>query len=562
MDKLKGTHQSVDGPILRVQDLSIDSIHYGLPKRLVNTVSFDVPAGKTTAIVGESGSGKTLTAMAIMGLLPNDELRTTPKSHVYFRGEDILQTDPSAVCKLHGRQMTMVFQEPGSSLNPVLSIGNQIVQPLRRHLGLSRSQALTRAKELLHEVGIEFPAKRLNSYPHELSGGQQQRVMIAMAISCGPQVVIADEPTSALDVTVQRQILDLFFRLQQKHALTILFITHDLGIVAEMADEVIVFHRGSIQEQGAKARVLGSPEHAYTQALIASRSRLDGCRNGARYVDNAAVSVNAQASAEKSPPLLEVRNLVKNYAGRSWFRNVVPFPAVRNISFSLSRGEILGIVGESGSGKTTVAMAIARLIKVTEGQVLLDGKECLALPAREFRSLRRRIQLVFQNPYASLNPRWTIGRTLASPLELIGLGRETHECRKRAGDTLRMVGLNEGDLDKFPHQFSGGQRQRIAIARAIVGRPDILICDEAVSALDVSVQVQIMDLLRELQRDLGIACLFISHDLNAIRYIADRLLVMRSGEIVEEGTVASIVESPRHSYTAELLAAEPRMGPM
>ncbi len=562
MDKSKGTQQSADGPILRVQDLSIDSIHNGLPNRLVNTVSFDVPAGKTTAIVGESGSGKTLTAMAIMGLLPKDELQITPKSHVYFRGKDILQADPSVVCKLHGRHMTMVFQEPGSSLNPVLSIGNQISQPLRRHLGLTRRQAWTRAEELLHEVGIELPGKRLKSYPHELSGGQQQRVMIAMAISCGPQVVIADEPTSALDVTVQRQILDLFYRLQQSHSLAILIITHDLGIVAEIADKVIVFHRGSVQEQGEKAKVLGSPENAHTQALIASRTRLNCFRNGSRYIDNAAVNVNAQGGAEKSPPLLEVRNLVKSYAGRSWFRNVAPFPAVKNVSFSLDRGEILGVVGESGSGKTTVAMSIARLIKATDGQVLLDGKECLTLPASEFRSLRRRIQLVFQNPYASLNPRWTIGRTLASPMELIGLGRETHECRKRAGETLRMVGLKESDLDKFPHQFSGGQRQRIAIARAIVVRPDILICDEAVSALDVSVQVQIMDLLRELQRNLGIACLFISHDLNAIRYIADRLLVMRSGEVVEEGTVASIVESPCHSYTAELLAAEPRMGPM
>lgn len=563
MDTNLATQQLAEDEMLRVQDLCIEAVRGGcVASAPVKGVSFQVPTKQVTAIVGESGSGKTLTALAIMGLLPEDELRAAANSKIYYRGRDLLQVSSTEMNGLRGKQIAMVLQEPGSSLNPVISIGDQIALPLRHHLGMTRRQAGTRAEELLHEVGIPHPRRSARAYSHEFSGGQQQRVTIAMAIACGPQLIIADEPTSALDVTVQRQILDLFARLQRDHDLTLLFITHDLAIVAEIADRVVVFQHGIVKEQGEKARVLFSPTDAYTRALIASRSRLREANRGQeasasapKYSDTRATT---REQSEDLPALLDVRSLSKSFLTRNGLWKKSSVAAVRNVSFSLRQGETLGIVGESGSGKTTVAMTITRLIEASGGEVLLEGKDILALSAGEFRELRRRIQLVFQNPYASLNPRWPIRKTLTGPMELHRLGRDTADRDERAGRILEMVGMERRALSKFPHQFSGGERQRIAIARALAVQPEILICDEAVSALDVTVQVQVMDLLRDLQRELGIAYLFISHDLTAIRYMTDRLLVMRSGEIVEEGKTASVFEAPSHPYTSELLAAEPR----
>ena len=536
---------------LSVQNLHISTLpSHVRPNSLVEGVSFAVKKGSVAAIVGESGSGKSLTAAAIMGLLPKDELHISPDSQIYFDNMELVHATPVQWQQVRGKRLAMIFQEPESCLNPVLRVGEQIAFPLRTHLGLSHAQALKRAEELLHEVGIADPRQRIRSFPHELSGGQQQRVMIAMAIACDPELLIADEPTSSLDVTLQRQILDLLGKLQQNRALTMLLITHDLGIVAEVADTVIVYHQGVVSEQGNRADVLQSPKQPYTQRLIASGLHLHQTENQQPGQE--------PSSASPGEPLLEVNRLNKSYQTRGRLFKKREFHAVKNVSFSLYRGETLGVVGESGSGKTTLAMSILKLIQAS-GEVRLDGRNILPLASREFHPLRRRMQIVFQNPFASLNPQWSIRKILMSPMRIHKLNGNREEQEEEAGRLLEMVGLSRTALSRFPHQFSGGERQRIAIARALSVRPDILICDEAVSALDMSIQVQIMDLLRSLQQQLGMAYLFVSHDLAAIRYTADRLLVMYRGEVVEEGTISAIYEAPAHPYTARLLAAEPRI---
>ena len=537
--------------LLDVQNLHISTLpSHVRPNSLVEGVSFAVKKGSVAAIVGESGSGKSLTAAAIMGLLPKDELHISPNSQIYFDNMELVHATPVQWQQVRGKKIAMIFQEPESCLNPVLRVGEQIAFPLRTHLRLPHAKALKRAEELLREVGITDPHQRVRSFPHELSGGQQQRVMIAMAIACAPELLIADEPTSSLDVTLQRQILDLLGRLQQNRALTMLLITHDLGIVAEIADTVIVYHQGVAREQGNKADVLQSPKQPYTQRLIASGLYLHQTENRQPGQE--------PSSASPGEKLLEVNGLNKSYPIRERLFKKRTFHAVKNVSFSLYRGETLGVVGESGSGKTTLAMSILRLVQAS-GEVRLDGRNILPLANREFHPLRRRMQIVFQNPFASLNPRWSIGRILTSPMRIHKLNGNREEQKDEASRLLEMVGLSSDTLSRFPHQFSGGERQRIAIARALSVRPDILICDEAVSALDMSIQVQIMDLLRSLQQQLGMAYLFISHDLAAVRYMADHLLVMYRGEVIEEGSISAIYEAPAHPYTASLLAAEPRI---
>ena len=537
--------------LLSVQNLHVNTFSFhARPKNLVRGVSFGVKKGSVAAIVGESGSGKSLTAAAIMGLLPKDELHISPDSQIYFDNMELVHATPVQWQQVRGKRLAMIFQEPESCLNPVLRVGEQIALPLRTHLRLPHAQALKRAEELLHEVGITDPHRCIRSFPHELSGGQQQRMLIAMAIACEPELLIADEPTSSLDVTVQRQILDLLERLQRNRAMTMLLITHDLGIVAGIADTVIVYHQGVVREQGKKADVLQSPKHPYTQQLIAS----------GLYVHQMENRQPGQEPSSASPreKLIEVNGLNKSYPIREGLFKKREFHAVKNVSFSLYREETLGVVGESGSGKTTLAMSILRLVQAS-GEVRLDGRNILPLANRELHPLRRRMQIVFQNPFASLNPRWPIRKILMSPMQIHKLNGNREEQEDEAGRLLELVGLSRTALSRFPHQFSGGERQRIAIARALSVRPDILICDEAVSALDMSIQVQIMDLLRSLQQQLGMAYLFISHDLAAIRYMADRLLVMYRGEVVEESSISAIYEAPEHPYTASLLAAEPRI---
>ncbi len=458
-----------------------------------------------------------------------------------------------------------------SSLNPVFDIGKQVCEPLMKHMGLSRSAALKRAEELLGEVGIPEPKRRLGSYPHEMSGGQQQRVMIAMALACEPRLLIADEPTTALDVTIQRQILELLAKLKSEHQMSVLFISHDLGLVGEIADHVVVMRHGIVREQGPVAQIFANPKDDYTKALLACRPSLEG--NAARLLviddhiaasqaaargDAAQVRAEAKAKDPAAPVVLEVKSLAKSFWLKQGVFSKREFKAVQNVNFQLRRGHTLGVVGESGSGKTTMGLTLLRLHEPTSGEVIFDGKNLLTLTDRERQAMRRRIQIVFQNPYASLNPRFTIGQTLVEPMTIHGIGADLAERENRARSILEKVGLDGRAFGKYPHEFSGGQRQRVAIARCLTLEPEVLVLDEAVSALDVSVQAQVLNLLKDLQDELGLSYVFISHDLAVVRFISDEVLVMKDGVVVEQASAQQILAAPREEYTKRLLAAVPR----
>ena len=557
-------------PLLSVQDLRVtfrmgkaDGVVQHAPAvgRDGRGVSFDIAKNTTLALVGESGSGKSVSAMAITNLLPDNAERT---GRILWQGRDLLQATPAEMRRLRGREIACVFQDPMSSLNPVLSVGRQLAEPLRLHLGLGRREAAERAEALLAEVGLPEPKRRLSAYPHELSGGQQQRVMIAMALACEPKLLIADEPTTALDVTIQRQILELLATLQRRHRMSVLFISHDLGVVGEIADQVVVMRHGLVREAGPVAQIFGSPNDAYTKALLACRPRLEHRPARLAVIDEhvaAAASAPAAPAAAKDPnaPLvLEVRALSKSF----WLPNGLfakrEFKAVQGVSFQLRRGHTIGVVGESGSGKTTMGLTLLRLHEPTSGEVIFDGRDLLRLADTERQALRRRIQIVFQNPYASLNPRFTIGQTLLEPLTIHRIGATRAEREQRARALLAKVGLDDSALGKYPHEFSGGQRQRVAIARCLTLQPEVLVLDEAVSALDVSVQAQVLNLLRDLQDEFGLAYVFISHDLGVVRFIADEVLVMKDGVVVEQASAAQLLAAPRHDYTRRLLDAVPR----
>jgi peptide/nickel transport system ATP-binding protein len=466
-----------------------------------------------------------------------------------------------------------------TSLNPVLSIGEQLIEPLVVHLGLGRRAALARAEALLSEVGIPEPARRLGSYPHELSGGQQQRVMIAMALACEPKLLIADEPTTALDVTIQRQIIELLAGLKARLGLSMLFISHDLGLVGEIADQVVVMRQGTVREAGTVAALFSQPQDPYTRALLACRPRLDRNPRRLTVIDehiNASASTAGEggdsvpsASAEpedtpriakdaSAPVVLEVKALAKSFWLKTGLFSQREFRAVRGVNFSLRRGHTLGVVGESGSGKTTMGLTLLRLHEPTAGEVIFDGRNLLTLPEAERQTMRRRLQIVFQNPYASLNPRFSIGQTLVEPMNIHRIGADVAEREERARALLRKVGLDERAMTKYPHEFSGGQRQRIAIARCLSLEPEVLVLDEAVSALDVSVQAQVLNLLKDLQDELGLAYIFISHDLAVVRFISDEVLVMKDGEVVEQASAEDILLNPQQAYTRRLIGAVPK----
>ena len=536
-------------------------------------VSFEVPEHTTVALVGESGSGKSVTAMAILNLLPDNAER---RGAIRFLGRDLLQATRAELQALRGKDIACVFQDPMTSLNPVLTVGRQLCEPLQRHLGLSAREALTRAEALLAEVGMPEPKRRLSVYPHQLSGGQQQRVMIAMALACEPKLLIADEPTTALDVTIQRQIMELLAGLKATRHMSMLFISHDLGVVGEIADRVVVMREGTVREQGPVADIFERPRDAYTRALLACRPTL--AQRGARLMvidEHLAGGGGAVPSAAggarpkdaEAPVVIEARALTKSFwlrhgvFGRSEFKAVGRSGA--GVSFTLRQGHTLGVVGESGSGKTTMGLTLLHLHEPNGGpaggQVLFDGRNLLALDSRQWMPMRRRIQIVFQNPYASLNPRFAIGQTLVEPMTIHGIGRDAAERDARARALLARVGLDaDAAMVKYPHEFSGGQRQRIAIARCLTLDPEVLVLDEAVSALDVSVQAQVLNLLKDLQDELGLAYVFISHDLAVVRFMADEVLVMQNGDVVEQAGVETILEHPREAYTKRLLAAIPR----
>ncbi|MBI2752786.1 MAG: ABC transporter ATP-binding protein [Betaproteobacteria bacterium] len=549
--------------LVRVRDLTV-SFRLGRERTAaaVRGVSFDIPADRAVALVGESGSGKSVSALSIVRLLPENAI-VAPQSRIEYRGRNLLREPAARLRALRGRDFSIVFQEPMSSLNPVFTIGDQIAEVLQRHLRLARRQAVARTAELLEEVGIPEPRARLGAYPHELSGGQQQRVMIAMAIACQPKLLIADEPTTALDVTVQRQILDLLARLRRSYAMSLLFISHDLALVGEIADEVVVMREGEVRESGPVDRIFTAPQDAYTKALLACRPRLDARPRRLPVIEDF-MRGGPQATALRdvrpagAAPLIEAAGLFKAYRLKTGLFARKTIDAVRDVSFRLARGCTLGVVGESGSGKTTLAMLLMRLVDAGGGSVRFGGKDLLALSERDMMAFRRRIQLIFQNPYASLNPRFTVGRILTEPMKIHGIGKDEDERFERAIALLGRVGMPADSIFKYPHEFSGGQRQRIAIARCLTLQPEILICDEAVSALDVSVQATVLNLLLDLQEEFHLTYIFISHDLAVVKYMADEILVMNRGEVVEAGNAEAIYAAPTHPYTRKLLSAIPR----
>jgi peptide/nickel transport system ATP-binding protein len=570
------TEQQQAPALLRVENLRVS--FKTEDKSYIETVkgiSFDIPANTTVALVGESGSGKSVTSLATMGLLPAENSRIDAASQILFKGQDLLKLSRKEMRKICGKDIAMIFQEPMSSLNPVFSVGAQISEVLRLHLGMSAKQARVRSLELLKEVGIPSPETKIDAYPGELSGGQQQRVMIAMAIACEPKLLIADEPTTALDVTIQKQILDLLESLRKKHHMSMLFITHDLALVGEIADQVIVMRHGEIREQGLVHDVLQRPQDVYTKALLHCRPQLASRpyrlpmvsdflkQEGTTLVEQKTVNElhhkqRARGLTGSEEIILDVRDLKKSFFSRKGLFGKDEFQAVKGVSFQLAKGKTLGLVGESGSGKTTIGMVLMRLQEATGGKALFQGRDILAMSDKEFSAYQRKIQIIFQNPYASLNPRFTVGQILMEPMRVHNIGANDAERKKMALELLERVSLPAQAFERYPHEFSGGQRQRIAIARCLTLKPEILICDESVSALDVSVQAQVLNLLQDLQDDYGLSYIFISHDLSVVKYISDQIMVLNHGDLVEIANSDDLYANPQHEYTQRLLSAIPQ----
>ena len=554
--------------LLEVQNLNVKfRLDGGNIFDAVHGVSFDVPRNATVALVGESGSGKSVSAMSIIRLLPPEQAIVSPDSKVLFNGTDLLKLGDAPMRAIRGKDISVIFQEPMTSLNPVFTCGDQIAETLRLHTGMTRKQAWGRAEELMHEVGIPTPKLRMHSFPHEMSGGQQQRVMIAMAIACEPKLLIADEPTTALDVTIQKQILDLIAALQQKHHMSVLFITHDLAVVGEIADHVVVMQSGEIKEKGTAKMIFEAPQHPYTKALLSCRPNVDARPKRLPVIDDFMrpeglrpenITQQTRGYAADDQIVLDVKHLSKKFQLKDGLFKKREVAAVKDASFKLARGKTLGLVGESGSGKTTVGLTLMRLHDASGGEVLFDGVDLLKLSEREMMKYKRRIQIVFQNPYASLNPRFTVGQILLEPMVIHNIGANEQERVQMAMALLKRVGLPEASFYKYPHEFSGGQRQRIAIARCLTMKPDVLICDESVSALDVSVQAQVLNLLQDLQDEYQMSYIFISHDLAVVKYISDQVMVMSEGDVIEVANADDIYLNPQQEYTKQLLGSIPK----
>ncbi|MGK9168608.1 ABC transporter ATP-binding protein [Inquilinus limosus] len=528
-----------DTPVLEIRNLAVRIAGPAGMPRVVEDMSLEVHAGETVCVVGESGSGKSVTALATMGLLPRRALEPAGGS-IRLEGEELLQASPARLRSLRATSMAMVFQEPMTALNPVATVGRQIEEVLRTHTGLGAAERRARILEILRQVHLPEVDRIFASYPHQLSGGQRQRIVIAMALVLRPRLLICDEPTTALDVTTQRQILSLIRELQEQQGTAVLFITHDMGVVAEIADRVVVMRRGRLVETGGVQDILRRPAQAYTRELIAAVPSL---------------VPRAPRAPVAAPAVLETVDLSKTYRSRSGLARTREVAAAEGVSLRLAPGRTLGIVGESGSGKSTVARCVMRLIEPSAGEIRIGGTDVARLSRRQLRPHRRRAQIVFQDPYRSLNPRLRIADTLIEGPMNFGLPRA--EALERARRLMPLVGLDATALDRFPHQFSGGQRQRIAIARALAMEPDLLVADEAVSALDVSVQAQVLALLEEIQERLGIAILFITHDLRVAAQICDEVAVMRQGRVVEIGPAAEVLRRPRDAYTRQLFEAAP-----
>ncbi|WP_417258629.1 ABC transporter ATP-binding protein [Celeribacter sp.] len=531
-------------PYLSISDLKIELSKTGMP--LIEGVSFDISVGETVAIVGESGSGKSLTSLALMGLLPN-ALGVAEGSHIKInqgsgQTDELLSFSERQMRKIRGGQIGMIFQEPMTSLNPLFTIGNQIEEALTLHTKLRGRARRDEAISLLERVGIREAASRMRAYPHELSGGMRQRAMIAMALVGGPKLLIADEPTTALDVTIQAQILNLLRDLQKDLGMAMIFVSHDLGVVAEIADKVIVMEAGRVVETGTATQILTSPTQPYTRKLIDAVPKFDS-------------ELGPQVNfASASTPLITIRDICKSYA----LPDGKIVNALRSVTLDVAKDEILGIVGESGSGKSTIAKLLVGLETADSGEIFHNGAP-LSYVGKDKLAMRRAIQMIFQDPFAALNPRWRIDRILMEPMVIHGLNGDRKAQRRAAGTLLERVGLPTSALDRFPHEFSGGQRQRLSIARSLAVQPKLLIADESVSALDVTVQAQVLELLAEVKTDLGMTVLFIAHDLAVVRNLCDRIGVMRHGELVELGSAEQVFDRPAHEYTRNLIDAVPKM---
>ncbi|WP_028377158.1 ABC transporter ATP-binding protein [Leeuwenhoekiella sp. MAR_2009_132] len=556
--------------LLSIKDLSLGFKTGKQTNQVLHSIDFNIMQNEIVGVVGESGSGKSVTNLAVLGLLPKRITEIT-SGNILFEGSDLLQLADNELQKIRGNKISMIFQEPMSSLNPSMRCGKQVTEILLRHTNLSKKAAKEETLKLFNQVKLPRPEAAFKAYPHEISGGQKQRVMIAMAIACKPKLLIADEPTTALDVTVQKEIILLLKELQQQTEMSILFISHDLSLVSEIADRVIVMYRGKIIEQGSAKTIFNDPKEDYTKALIYARpstsERLAKLPTVSDFLKgNALAKPVSRAERElehekiySKTPLLEIKNATKEYYSKvSFFGKTETLKAVNEVSFKIYEGETLGLVGESGCGKSTLGNLILQLDKTTSGAIFYKGKDLTLLSSKELRTLRKDIQIIFQDPYSSLNPRLTVGRSITEAMQVHKLYKSSEERKAEALKLLQEVGLLPEHYDRYPQEFSGGQRQRIGIARTIAVRPKFIVCDESVSALDISVQAQVLNLLNTLKTSYGFTYLFISHDLAVVKYISDRLLVMRNGRFEETGEADTVYENPQSDYTKALIEAIPK----
>ena len=573
--------------LLQIKNLSVDfKTEYGNTSAIKN-ISLEINKGEIVAIVGESGSGKTVTSLSILQLLQSPPAKYASGEILFSKDQnkqiDLLKLSEPEMRDIRGNEIAMIFQEPMTSLNPVQTCGSQVMEAIQSHEKKNKNSTRKKTIELFEQVQLPDPVNILDRYPHQLSGGQKQRVMIAMAMSCNPSLLIADEPTTALDVTVQKTILQLIKNLQQQHEMGVIYITHDLSLVAEIADKVIVMYKGSVVEAGSTKDIFLNAQHPYTKALLACRPVLhskgkrlpvvsDFLHDVTKASNKLSVTSNEEniqitsdivhrtSDIQSSTPILKVKNLKVYFPVRKNFfgKPLLEFKAVDDVSFEILKGETVGLVGESGCGKTTLGRALIRLIEPTGGNILFDGKDIAHIEKKEMRRMRKDIQIIFQDPYGSLNPRITIGSAIQEPMKIHGLLQNNKQRKDKVMELLEKVNLKPEHFNRYPHEFSGGQRQRICIARALGLNPEFLICDESVSALDVSVQAQVLNLLNDLKKEFGFTSIFISHDLSVVRYISDRIMVMNKGRIEESGTADEVYFHPKKDYTKKLIASIPK----